>query len=201
MRRFLLALFLIPLAASAAYAQADYAARQRQFSLSAGVIGSAFNPGYSEADVNGDNITNWKFGPGAFVDVRFTHWVQLEAEGRWMRWNAYVGEPYQDEFQDHYLVGPRVPIKRLFHRYDTYGKVLFGAANMETDQAVGWFSSITFGGTVERRLGKRFNLRLADFEYHFDGSNNTDNSTTPPTTKHITVNPYGLSVGVSYKIF
>lgn|GEM_PF-1384201 len=202
MKKLLLALFLVVVSTVGANAQADYAARQRQLSLSAGVMGSAFNPGYQDQDLNG-TITNWKFGPGAYVDVHFTHWVQLEAEGRWMRWNAYVGSPYSDEKQDHYLIGPRVPIKRLFGHYDTYGKVLLGGSSMVTNSASGDFFTLALGGTVERKLSRHFTARLADFEYQFSSTNvqvvDTTNSVVSST--HETIHPYGFSVGVSYKIF
>jgi hypothetical protein len=72
---------------------------------------------------------------------------------------------------------------------------------MQTDTAVGWFSSIALGGTVERKVSRHFLVRIADFEYQFNGSDRVDNSTTPPTTTHVTVHPYGISAGVGYKIF
>ena len=35
---------------------------------------------------------NRLYGIGAYVDVRFSRWVQIEAEGRWLRYNEYLGE-------------------------------------------------------------------------------------------------------------
>ena len=60
------------------------------------------------------------FGPGAYVDVRFSRWVQIEVEGRWLRFNEYFGIG-----EDSYLIGPRVPI-HTFHCFTPYGKFLVG---------------------------------------------------------------------------
>lgn len=191
MRKFLLALFVIGLAANVAGAQAEYAGRQRTLSLSAGGIISGFEPGYTTQDG-----TNYLFGGGALVNFRLTHWVQLEGEGRWQRLNLYTGH---GEKMDQLLIGPRVPIKRLFSRYDTYGKGLFGRTNAITPDTEGNFFTIAVGGTVERKIKKRFIWRVVDFEYDvFDKSTrNNENGTHTDISLH----PYGISMGVSYKIF
>ena len=32
---------------------------------------------------------NRLYGVGAYVDARFSRWLQIEAEGRWLRFNEY----------------------------------------------------------------------------------------------------------------
>jgi len=81
-----------------ARAQAVESADARGFHIDAGAMASGFQP---------DDGNNYLLGPGAYVDFHFSHWVQLEAEGRWLRFNQYFGET-----QDNYLIGPRVPVWR-----------------------------------------------------------------------------------------
>jgi opacity protein-like surface antigen len=192
--RKIFALFLvcmaIALAAIPAGAQAVEAGRGRQLSLTAGALASGFNPGYA---------TNYPlFGPGAYVDVHFTHWVQLEAEGRWMRLNSYYGEN-----QSNYLIGPRVPIKD-FGKFQTYGKALIGLAQMTFPAgdyfSSGRFTALAFGGTVDYRLNRRWSIRAVDFEYQYWPKfipQNPSVANSPSTS----LEPYGISVGVGYKIF
>ncbi len=116
MRRFSSFLFSILLFAGAvaAGAQVVPSATGRQVSITAGGMASIFQP---------DFAYNWQlpsygyiaqaspqplFGVGAYVDVRLRRWVQIEAEGRWLRWNQYDGI-----YQDNYLIGPRLPVYRL----------------------------------------------------------------------------------------
>jgi hypothetical protein len=188
------ALFLLcvatVLSAIPAGAQAVESARGRRLTLTAGAIASGFNPDYA---------TNYPiFGPGAYVDVHFSHWFQVEAEGRWMRFNEYYGEN-----QSNYLIGPRVPIKQ-FGRFQTYGKVLIGLARMTFPAGdyytTGRFTDLAFGGTVDYRLNRRWSIRALDFEYQdwpkFIPQNPT--AANSPTTS---LQPYGISVGVGYRIF
>jgi len=187
MRRFAF-VFLTCLAGAgvaAAHAQVAPSATLNRLSISAGVIGSAFQPDYAGNGVP-ESASNWPMGPGAFVDVRFSRWVQIEAEGRWLRFNTF-----EDIYQDNYLVGPRIPI-RQFGRWTPYGKVLFGYSkmNFQNDYAYGRFADIAYGGGVDMRLNNRFTLRAADFEYQ-----------QWPNWINGTLKPYGVSVGISYKIF
>jgi hypothetical protein len=174
-------------------AQAVEAARARQWSLTAGGMISGFNPDYNDQGYDG---TNYLFGGGTYVDFRLSHWVQIEAEGRWLRIPAYVNSI---ETQSNYLIGPRVPIKR-FGKFDTYGKVLIGAANMTfpagDTYSNGRFTALAFGGTVDYRLNRRWSIRALDFEYQ-DWPKFIPNSSGSSTS----LQPYGISVGVGYRIF
>lgn len=159
-------------------AQAAPSASARQFSLTAGGFASGFQP---------DEGSNYLLGGGTYVDMRFTHWFQIEAEGRWLYFNQYAGE-----HQSNYLIGPRVPIKR-FGRAQTYGKVLFGYGRMTFpfDYGYGTFTDIAFGGGLDYKLSRKISIRAVDFEYQ----------DWPKWLNNSALYPYGVSVGVGYKIF
>lgn len=120
------------------------------------------------------------FGAGAYVDAKFSRWAQLEAEGRWMRFNTYLGIN-----ENTYLIGPRVPICS-FHGLSPYGKFLVGFGNGSF--LTGNTFVLSYGGGVDYQLSKRLTLRAFDFEFQ-------QWRVTP------TLYPYGGSVGISYKIF
>jgi opacity protein-like surface antigen len=195
MRRFAVLWFSILLAAGAlsARAQVVASATARQFSITAGGMASIFQP-----DFEGD----WQppyfqypvagaspyplFGAGAYVDVKFSRWVQLEAEGRWLRINQYGGIS-----QDNYLIGPRIPVFH-FLRSSVYAKALGGYAKMNFDSLGdnGSFTDLAFGGGMDVKLTKRLSLRAVDFEYQYY-----------PRWGNSSLSPYGASVGIGYKIF
>jgi hypothetical protein len=173
------ALFCFLLAAGATLGRAQVApsATARQFGLSAGGLGSFFQPDYGP---------NRLFGVGAFVDLKFTRWVQLEGEGRWLRLNQYA-----NIYEDNYVGGPRIPIHR-FWRATPYAKVLvgLGVQNFQYNIAHGHFTDIAYGGGVDIRLSRRWTVRAVDFEYQ-----------QWPNWVSGTLSPYGVSAGMSYQIF
>jgi hypothetical protein len=126
------------------------------------------------------------FGVGAYVDVKFTRWFQIEAEGRWQRFNQN-----QNIHQDNYLIGPRVPIHRI-RRATFYGKALAGFSNMSFNDfgAHGNFTTLAFGGGADIRLTHRISIRAFDGEYQYW-----------PQWGNSSLTPYGVSMGVGYKIF
>jgi opacity protein-like surface antigen len=142
-------------------------------------MGSAFQPDYAGAGV-AQTGPNRLYGVGAYVDLRVNRWVQFEAEGRWLRYNEYLGIN-----EDNYLVGPRLPIHR-FGRATPYAKVLvgFGSGSFLT----GHSTTLAYGGGVDYRVTKRISVRAIDFEYQ-------QWNVTP------TLYPYGVSAGIGYKIF
>jgi opacity protein-like surface antigen len=163
----------------------------RQLSLTAGGLGSVFQPDYEGYGIP-EESTNRLYGIGAFVDAKFTHWVQIEAEGRWLRFNQLAGIN-----EDNYLIGPRLPIHHFkFMRATPYGKVLAGYGRMNFENGIGWgrFTDIAYGGGVDFKLTRRFSAR-GDFEYQqwprwSEGTTTTYN-----------LFPYGVSVGIGYRIF
>jgi hypothetical protein len=203
MKRSVAALFCILLAAGAfsAHAQVVPSAIGRRISITAGGMASIFQPDYEGNTVCvgtscpfspgiyypvAQASTYPLYGVGAYVDVKFTRWIQLEAEGRWQRFNQFAGI-----YQDNYLIGPRVPFYRLW-KATVYGKALYGFSkmNFNTSGDHGRFTDIAFGGGADIKLTKRFSLRAIDVEYQYW-----------PQWGNSTLSPYGASVGVGYKIF
>jgi hypothetical protein len=195
---------LIAAASVAAGAQAAPSAYQRSFSLTAGAFASGFRPDWPDGSAI-DATVYPLFGPGAFVDARFTHWFQVEAEGRWLRFNEYYGES-----EDNYLIGPRVPIKR-FGKFQTYGKALIGLGKMQFPEgdvfARGSYTAIALGGTLDYQLSHRFTVRALDFEYQdwplWPGKfpAQVAPGTIPYGNYSKSLQPIGLSVGIGYRIF
>ncbi len=188
MKRSILAFLCVvsSLAIVSAHGQVVPTAFSRTFSLSAGGLGSTFQPDYSGLGF-AYTSPNRLYGPGAYVNVHFSRWVQVEAEGRWLRFNQYYLPGSQTgNGENTYLIGPRIPIA-TFHRITPYGKFLVGLGNgpfLEGSTFV-----LAYGGGVDYRLSRRFTLRAFDFEYQEWRVN--------PTTLW----PYGGSVGISYKVF
>jgi opacity protein-like surface antigen len=181
-----LLLVFILLAAASARAQVVPSATNGRLSLTAGALGSVFQPDYAGFGVP-ETAPNRLYGVGAFVDVRFTRWIQVEAEGRWLRFNEFEGIN-----EDNYLIGPRLPIHHFRFLHATpYGKALVGVArmNFEDNDAWGRFTDIAYGGGVDFQLNKRFSAR-GDFEYQ-----------QWPKWLNTSLYPYGASVGIGYKIF
>jgi hypothetical protein len=204
MRRSAALFFPILLAIFAtAHAQVVPSSTTRQSSITVGGIASIFQPDFVNdpsgwicvAPCNPDApifdpvaqaSSQPLFGVGAYVDVRLRRWVQLEAEGRWLRFNQYNGV-----FQDNYLIGPRLPV---YHKWKStaYVKALGGYSKMQfgTNTGTGRFTDLAFGGGVDVKLTKRISFRAVDVEYHYW-----------PQWGNSTISPYGASMGIGYKIF
>ena len=167
-------------AALSASAQVTPEGYRRGFSIHAGAEASAFQPDYDGRPVAATGPDRL-YGIGAFVDVHISRWVQIEAEGRWLRFNEFDGIG-----QDTYLIGPKVPICE-FHRWTPYGKALIGWGS-----GTGWLNgratTIAYGGGVEYRWTRKITLRAFDFE-------GQEWHTTPK------LHPYGASAGISYRVF
>lgn len=156
--------------------------------LTAGGLASAFQPDYAGGGIPSAS-PQWLLGFGAYVDLKLTRWVGVEAEGRWMRENSYIGIT-----EDNYLIGYRTPIHEFKRMGLTpYGKALVGLGHMnfEYGEAYGRFSDIAVGGGVDLKLNKRISIRAADFEYQF----------WPNWINSSTLKPYGVSAGIGYRIF
>jgi hypothetical protein len=169
------------------FAQVVPAATKNTFSVSAGGLGSMFQPDYAGEGI-AQTSPNRLYGVGAYANVHFSRWVQIEGEARWLRFNEnYPCGPNLtcQNGENTYLIGPRVPIVR-FHGLEPYGKVLIGLGNGSF--LTGNSFVVTYGGGVDYRLSRRFTLRAFDFEYQ-------QWHVTP------TLYPYGGSIGLSYKIF
>lgn len=168
-------------------AQAAPSAYGRHLSLTAGGMGSVFQPDYQGGGVPSSS-SNALFGAGTYVDMQFSRWFGIEAEGRWLRFNQNAGI-----HQDNYLLGYRLPIRQLsFWGFTPYGKVLGGYArmNFEYNEAHGRFTDIAYGGGLDyQRANSRFVLRPIDFEYQ-----------QWPNWLGTTLHPWGFSAGIGYRI-
>lgn len=141
-------------------------------------MASAFQP---------DEGNNYLIGPGTYIDFHFSHWFQVEAEGRWMRWNQYFAE-----HQDNYLIGPRVPIVHVGRRGELYGKALIGYGKMTFPYGgYGTFTDLAFGGSLDFHVSRKVTFRAVDFEYQ----------DWPVWLPNQSLQPYGVSVGVAYRVF
>jgi len=138
-----------------------------------------FQPDYADRRV-AEAGPNRLYGMGAYVDARFTRWVQIEGEGRWLRFNEYKGIN-----EDSYMIGPRVPVF-TFHGLTPYGKFLFGFGSGSFLD--GHAETLAYGGGLDYRLTRRLKIRVVDFEYQQWRVNPT-------------LWPYGGSAGISYTIF
>ena len=166
-------------AAVSARAQVVQSAEGRKLKIYAGGEASAFQPDYAGQGV-AQTSPYRLYGVGAYVDANFTRWIQIEAEGRWLNYNEYasIGEST-------YMIGPRVPIVE-YKRFTPYGKFLFGMVGGTF--LTGRAASYAYGGGLDYRLSRRFQIRCFDFEEQ-------DWRVTP------SLHPYGASIGVSYRVF
>ena len=189
MKRSILAVICVAssLAIVSARAQVVPAATSSTFHLSAGALGSLAQPDY-DGNCEAATSPNRIYGPGAFIDFHFSRWIQLEAEGRWLRLNQTIKPGTTANGESTYLIGPRIPVG-TFHRVTPYGKFLVGLGNGPFLSGGNSFV-LAYGGGVDVRLTRRFTLRAVDFEYQQWLINSA-----------ITLQPYGGSVGISYKIF
>lgn len=168
-----------------AHAQVVASATRSPLAVDVGLMGSLFQPDYEGTGIPAQ-APNRLYGWGGYVDVRVTHWIQVEGEARWLRFNAF-----ENIREDNYLIGPKVPIHQT-RRYKPYAKALFGYGkmNFQYDFAYGHFSDIALGGGVDLPITKKLTLRAIDFEYQLW-----------PNWLNGTLKPYGGSVGLSYRVF
>lgn len=170
-------------------------ARRTGLSITAGGTVSIFQPDYQGSWVwtleppwypISQKASNGLIGVGAFADFHFSKYVQIEAEGRWQRFNQF-----ESIHEDNYLIGPRVPALH-FWKANVYGKALVGFSKMTFDPASdhGTFTTTAFGGGVDIKMSRHIYVRAFDAEYQWW-----------PKWGNSTLTPYGVSAGVGYKIF
>lgn|ERR1019366_423912 len=163
-------------------AQVAPSAFKPSFSLSAGGMTSAFQ----FRDVG--NVPDKTGGAGAYVDLNLFHGLGVEAEGRWQRFYEFRGIS-----RDNYLIGPRVQF-RPFWRTRPYLKVLGGFTNIGfgTFGGNGRFGTVAIGGGLDFHLVRRISVRIIDVEYQRQKW---------PASLGPHGMPYGVSVGIGYRIF
>jgi hypothetical protein len=175
--------FLLFCAAISLRAQVVESASVRPFTVSAGGTGSFFKPGAAGG--------NYLIGGGTYADFRFSQWVQIEGEARWLRFGDLDGEE-----QSHYLIGPKIPLHQ-FGRAGLYGKAMIGLGRMTLPQpgfeAKCTCTTLSFGGGLDYKLSRKLTLRAVDFEYQ--------HWFWPDSVVDETIHPYGVSVGMAYRVF
>ena len=188
------AFFLLAAAAVSARAQVVPSAFAKGLSLTAGGEASVFQPDYTGFGVPARApFSQYLYGIGTYVDLKVTPWIQFEGEGRWLRFNQTDGI-----YEDNYLIGPRLPIYRLRSWHATpYGKILIGYGKLNFENGNGWgrYTQLAYGGGLDIKMSKRINVRLPDVEYQ------QWLYWTEGTGKSYNLFPYGVSVGVSYRVF
>jgi len=185
-RSALVFVFIVLAAAVSGSAQVSESATGRQLTITGGGFGSAFNPNDGNHALYGAG-TNHLVGLGTFVDVHFTHWIQIQGEARWLRFDQYAGE-----HMDNYFIGPKVPIHQ-FGRTNVYGKVMIGMGKMTFPHNFGYgtFTALAYGGGLDYKLSPKLTVRAVDFEFQ----------QWPLFLNNTALYPYGVSVGLGYKVF
>ena len=122
------------------------------------------------------------------MDLNLFHGLGVEAEGRWQRFYEFRGIS-----RDNYLIGPRVQF-RPFWRTRAYLKVLGGFTNIGfgTFGGNGRFGAVAIGGGLDFHLVRRISVRIIDAEYQRQKW---------PASLGPHGMPYGVSVGIAYRIF
>jgi hypothetical protein len=197
MKRSILALLcfaFLSVALVSAHGQVVPSATERAFSVRAGALASAFQPDYTNEGL-AETGPYRLYGVGAYVDARFTRWIQPELEMRWGRFNEWTcNNQCSGVDENTYSIGDRVPII-TFHKFTPYGKVLVGLGNASWLNGTAFV--LTYGGGVDYRLNRKFTIRCADLEYQ----QWPVTSTGPLGSTSFTIHPYGLSAGLSYRVF
>jgi hypothetical protein len=144
--------------------------------ISIGGTLSSFQSGYGKQKVD---------GAGVYVDINPIRAVGIEAESRWLGQSkmSKIGEST-------YLAGPRVQFRR--GPYTPYVKTIVGLGyfNYPYDSAKGRYFVVATGAGVDLMLGQNLKIRLIDVEYQ-----------QWPQFTFGTINPYGVSFGLSYRVF
>lgn len=178
------ALLFVP---ALSFAQVAPATRGGGKDLWAGAEYSYFKPDYGPNNFSGITV---------FADLNNVVISRLgvEGEARWLRFNSFQGE-----IEDNYLAGPRYRVYR-FHNASIYAKFLMGAGRITYPGGIGSGSYFAYapGVTGEYRFKRRWAAR-ADWEYQFWPSAPGTIFTYPYPSNGL--NPNGVSVGVSYRIF
>ena len=200
MKRSILALLCFAFSSVAlvsAHGQEVPSATERVLTVRVGGLASAFQPDYAgDPQVGAQTGPQRLYGVGAYVDARFTRWIQPEVEMRWGRFNEYQsGLQNQPIDENTYSIGDRVPII-TFHKFTPYGKVLVGLGNASWLNGTAFV--LTYGGGVDYRLNRKFTIRCADFEYQQWPVTSVD---PLGGTTSFTIRPYGLNAGLSYRVF
>lgn len=126
-------------------------------------------------------------GVAVYADANMTWRYGLEGEARWLNQNE---DPATHAHETTYLVGPRYSFRD--GGIAPYAKLLAGAGifSFPYNYAQGNYLVVAPGAGVDLKVGKRIRLRLIDVEYQ-----------VWPQFSFGEIHPYGVSFGLSYRIF
>jgi hypothetical protein len=146
-------------------------------SLSAGATFSSYEADYSKRDLGGYAI---------HADYDRTRQWGLEFEARVLRLNQEVGT-----HETTFLIGPRYVLRR--RAFNAYAKLLIGNGKFHYpyNYAEGSYFVLAPGAGLDVKIGQsRYSVRVIDFEYQ-----------SWPNFTYGGLNPYGVSAGVTVRIF
>lgn len=158
-------------------AQATATASRSGGFISVGATASYYQADYGKRELGGYAI---------HADLDRDRQWGLELEARVLRFNQEVGT-----HETTFLIGPRFTLRRK--RFNPYVKLLVGEGKFHFpyDYAEGGYFVLAPGVGVDVPIGtSRFSIRAIDFEYQ-----------SWPNFTFGGLNPYGVSAGVSVRIF
>jgi len=175
--RTLIALFLILSFGDALHAQALFAGKGPGSYVAVGATLSAYESDYGQRGLGGGTL---------FVDANLYRRIGIEAEARYLR-------VHSDEniSESNFLIGPKFSTHTRNLR--PYAKLLIGRGhlNFPFNDAHGSYFVVAPGAGLDWRIGEgRFTIRVIDVEYQ-----------DWPLFTFGTLHPYGVSSGLSLRIF
>lgn len=126
-------------------------------------------------------------GASVYADANMTWRYGLESEARWLNQNE---DPATHAHETTYLAGPRYSFRA--GGIAPYAKLLVGEGvfSFPYNYAEGHYLVMAPGAGVDLKVGPRIRLRLIDVEYQ-----------VWPQFSFGAIHPYGVSFGLSYRIF
>ena len=170
------ALTMVLLAAGKAGAQASPTATGPGTAIRIGGGVSGFQADYGKRHL---------LGAVGWVDVNPYWRVGFEGEARFLRWHNDAGVT-----ESTYLVGPRIPV--LSRRaYEPYVKAMIGGSQFNYPFGYGKGTYLVYAGGagVDIKTRGPWQIRAIEFEYQ-----------RWPQFSFGALSPYGVSVGVSYRL-
>jgi len=144
---------------------------------SVGIAGSIYRSDYGKSNL---------YAPTVYVDANIHRYVGIEAEARFLRWGGENGIK-----QNTYLVGPRVSLKPV--GWIPYVKMPVGLGTMRFPYGYGngsYFVMAPGAGLEKWIANDTIRIRVVDVEYQFW-----------PQFTFGTLHPYGVSTGISFRVW
>ena len=125
-------------------------------------------------------------GIAGYIDGNISTNLGAEAEERWLFLHQAANVTERTD-----LIGPRITIVD-WHAFVPYAKVLIGMGhfNFPYNYGTGNYFVVAPGAGLDLHFGKHICVRVIDFEYQ-----------SWPQFTYGAIRPYGVSAGMSYRIF